>query len=76
LVKDEPDTISPRHFCLHVRNAIAAREYLAQQGIRIEETVKIAAAERFFIRDPDGNQIEILQWLRPYQPERDGKFRA
>ena len=43
--------------------------------IAIEETVKIAAAERFFVRDPDGNRIEILQWLRPYRPDRDGRFR-
>jgi glyoxylase I family protein len=38
--------------------------------------VKIAAADRFFIRDPDGNRIEILQWQRKYDPENDGLFSA
>ena len=67
-------TISPRHFCLHVENAELARTELAANGLKIDETVKIAAADRFFIRDPDGNRIELLQWLRPYHPETDGQF--
>jgi glyoxylase I family protein len=74
LLKDQPDTISPRHFCLSVTDAMAARRELAALGVRIDETVKIAAADRFFIRDPDGNRIELLQWLRPYEPETDGRF--
>ncbi len=74
LLKDKPDTISPRHFCLHVRDAVAARKELMAKGVSIDETVKIAAADRFFIRDPDGNRIELLQWQRPYEPERDGRY--
>ena len=42
----------------------------------LQETVKIAAADRFFVHDPDGNRIEILQWQRPYTPDIDGRFRA
>ena len=76
LLKPERDTISPRHFCLHVSDITAARAHVAARGIRIDETVKIPGADRFFIRDPDGNRIEILQWLRPYQPDRDGRYRA
>jgi catechol 2,3-dioxygenase-like lactoylglutathione lyase family enzyme len=76
LLKDRPDAISPRHFCLHVTSAAAARSRLTEKGVAIEETVKIAAAERFFVRDPDGNRIEILQWLRPYKPEQDGRYRV
>ena len=72
LLKPEPDTISPRHFCLHVSDATAARAHYQQLGLRVEETVKIAAADRFFLRDPDGNRIEFLQWERPYNPEVDG----
>ncbi len=74
LLKDTLDTISPRHFCLHVENIDFARAELAAKGLKIDETVKIAAADRFFIRDPDGNRIELLQWLRPYHPETDGQF--
>jgi glyoxylase I family protein len=76
LLKDKPDTISPRHFCLHVRDCRQARNYLTQKGVPIEETVKIPSAERFFIRDPDGNRIEILQWIEPYDPKVDGTFRV
>ena len=74
LQKAQADTISPRHFCLHTPDAKAARAYFAGLGVPIDETVKIAAADRFFVRDPDGNRIEVLQWERPYEPEKDGKL--
>jgi catechol 2,3-dioxygenase-like lactoylglutathione lyase family enzyme len=76
LLKPHPDTISPRHFCLLTPNAVAAREHLTRLGVAIEETVRIAAADRFFVRDPDGNRIELLQWVRPYDPPADGRFSA
>ena len=76
LLKPQPDTISPRHFCLYTPDAAGARAHLVQLGVPIEETVKIAAADRFFVRDPDGNRIELLQWERPYTPDTDGQFAA
>ena len=76
LFKPERDTISPRHFCLHVSDIAAARVHVTARGIRIDETVKIPGAERFFIRDPDGNRIEVLQWESGYDPERDGQYRV
>jgi catechol 2,3-dioxygenase-like lactoylglutathione lyase family enzyme len=76
LLKPRPDTISPRHFCLHCTDARAAREHFRGLGVPVEETVKIAAADRFFLRDPDGNRIEVLQWDRPFDPEKDGRFSA
>ena len=74
LLKDKPDTVSPRHFCLHVTDAVAARTHLMEHGIKLAETVKIPGADRFFIRDPDGNRIEVLQWERKYVPETDGAY--
>ncbi len=74
LQKPQADTISPRHFCLHTPDANAARAYFLGLGVPMDETVKIAAADRFFVRDPDGNRIEVLQWERPYEPETDGKM--
>src|SRR3954468_21911163 len=62
LLKPHPDTISPRHFCLFTPDAAAAREHFARLGVPVEETVRIAAADHFFVRDPDGNRIELLQW--------------
>jgi glyoxylase I family protein len=76
LLKDQPDTISPRHFCLHVTDAQAAREFVRSKGIRIDETVRVRAADRFFIRDPDGNRIEILQWEERYDPAKDGAYKV
>jgi catechol 2,3-dioxygenase-like lactoylglutathione lyase family enzyme len=76
LLKDQPDAISPRHFCLHVDDVNAARKTLRARGLKIDETVKVAAADRFFVRDPDGNRIEILHWDRPYVPATDGNFRV
>jgi catechol 2,3-dioxygenase-like lactoylglutathione lyase family enzyme len=70
LLKDRPDAISPRHFALRVTDAAAARTYFQEHGIATEETTPIPGAERFFIADPDGNRIEIIQWLRPYQEGR------
>jgi len=74
LKKPTPDTESPRHFCLRVEDVAEARAELRAKGLAIQETVKIAAADRFFVRDPDGNRIELLQWERPYRPDTDGRF--
>jgi catechol 2,3-dioxygenase-like lactoylglutathione lyase family enzyme len=74
LLKDNRDTVSPRHFALRVDDAAAARAYLRGKGVVIEETTPIPGADRFFIRDPDGNRIEIIQWLRAYAPEVDGQW--
>jgi catechol 2,3-dioxygenase-like lactoylglutathione lyase family enzyme len=67
LLKEKADTLSPRHFALRVADAASARRYFQGQGIETEETTPIPGADRFFIHDPDGNRIEIIQWLRPYR---------
>jgi len=66
LLKDRADTISPRHFALRVTDLAAARRYFQERGIPVAETTPIPGADRFFIADPDGNRIEIIQWHRPY----------
>lgn len=66
LHKEKPDTISPRHFALRVQDAKTARAYFREHGVETQETTVIPGADRFFIHDPDGNRIEIIQWLRPY----------
>src|SRR5262245_10599372 len=66
LRKPEPDTISPRHFALRVADAQGARNHFRQAGVATEETTPIPGADRFFVYDPDGNRIEIIQWQRPY----------
>lgn len=65
----EADPPSPRHVALHVEDAKAAREHLVAHGVAVTETVPIPGADRFFIHDPDGNMVEIIQWIRPYPRE-------
>jgi catechol 2,3-dioxygenase-like lactoylglutathione lyase family enzyme len=72
LLKDQPDSISPRHFALRVADVAAARSYFRARGIPAQETTPIPGADRFFIADPDGNRIEIIEWLRPYDPRQSG----
>jgi catechol 2,3-dioxygenase-like lactoylglutathione lyase family enzyme len=72
LRKDRPDSQSPRHFALRVADVRAAREYCQERGLATEETTPIPGAERFFIYDPDGNRVEVIQWLEPYDPRVSG----
>jgi catechol 2,3-dioxygenase-like lactoylglutathione lyase family enzyme len=71
LLQQRADFISPRHFALRVRDVAKARTYFHEQGVAIEETTPIPGADRFFIADPDGNRIEIIQWFRPYSSEEN-----
>jgi glyoxylase I family protein len=71
LLQDRPDTLSPRHFALRVRDAAAARAYFRARGVATQETTPIPGADRFFIADPDGNRIEIIEWQRPYSSEEN-----
>ena len=73
LLKDRPDSISPRHFALRVKDVSAARAYFRERGIPAQETTPIPGADRFFIADPDGNRIEIIQWQRPYSSEENAR---
>ncbi len=61
-ISPEADSKSPRHMALHVDDAQAARAYFSSKGIAVRETVAIPGADRFFIADPDGNRIELIQW--------------
>jgi glyoxylase I family protein len=68
LLKDQPDTLSARHFALRVADIQAARAHFAAHAVPMQETTPIPGADRFFIHDPDGNRIEIIQWLQAYDP--------
>jgi len=70
--RERAESASPRHFALHVGDAKAAREHCARLGVPTRETTLIPGCDRFFIHDPDGNLIELMQWFRPYCPATDG----
>jgi len=73
LLKPQADPISPRHFALRVVDAAAARDYFKSNQVPIQETTPIPGADRFFVSDPDGNRIEIIQWLHPYDPAENAR---
>jgi glyoxylase I family protein len=72
LFKDRPDTISARHFALRVDDAKAARAHFAAHGVPTQETTPIPHCDRFFVADPDGNRVEVIQWLEPYDATMSG----
>ena len=72
LLKAQPDTVSPRHFALRVKDARAARGHFHRHGIATDETTPIPHCDRFFVLDPDSNRIEVIQWLEPYDQVRSG----
>ncbi|HTU18162.1 MAG TPA: VOC family protein [Gemmataceae bacterium] len=72
LHKNEADSRSPRHFALRVADVQAARRHFRQHDVPIQETTPIPGADRFFIFDPDGNRIEIIQWLQAYDSAVSG----
>jgi catechol 2,3-dioxygenase-like lactoylglutathione lyase family enzyme len=48
------------HLAYHVQDVPAWRKRLASQGLELVEQPKIAGFDRFHIRDPFGNKIEII----------------
>jgi len=72
LLKHQPDSRSPRHFALRVKDVQTARSYFRAKSVPVEETTPIPGADRFFIYDPDGNRIEIIQWRERYDPVASG----
>jgi len=75
LQKPQPDTHSPRHFALRVADAKRAREHFRSRAVDIQETGPIPHCDRFFVSDPDGNRIELIQWIEPYDPASSGAAR-
>jgi catechol 2,3-dioxygenase-like lactoylglutathione lyase family enzyme len=72
LRKAQPDSRSPRHFALRVKDVQAARQYFKDRDVPCDETTVIPGCDRFFINDPDGNRIEIIQWIEAYDPMVSG----
>jgi len=66
LLESENHPPSGRHLALQVDDAQAARTRLRAKGIDINEAVLIPGADRFFVTDPDGNRIEIIEWKEAY----------
>src|SRR5438105_4390203 len=62
-IEDEADgLLSTRHICFAVVDLGAAERRLQDAGVKIiPDERPIPGAPRFYIRDPGGNRIEIVQ---------------
>lgn len=63
----QADPVSPRHIALAIEDAVAGRNYFQDKGITTREDIPIPGADRFIITDPDGNNIELIEWKETYQ---------
>ena len=60
---DEPyrPGCADQHLCLQVDHLEQMREQLKRHGVEPEETVVIRNRPRFFVIDPFGNRVELVQ---------------
>ncbi|MEZ4663527.1 MAG: VOC family protein [Caldilineaceae bacterium] len=63
----QPDAVSSRHIALAIDDAQAGRAYFSAKGVPTREDTPIPGADRFFIADPEGNNIELIEWKETYQ---------
>ena len=60
-IDPEPFPKSKRHVCFLVADLAKARAAAVADGVIIEEEGVAEGLQRFFVRDPGGNRIEIGQ---------------
>jgi catechol 2,3-dioxygenase-like lactoylglutathione lyase family enzyme len=62
-VEDEPrGPLSTRHVCFHVAGLAETEKRFRDAGCEIiPDPRPIPGTERFYVRDPGGNQLEIVQ---------------
>ncbi len=72
-----PDADRMYHFAIEVEDAEAMRVYLAAMGVKVPDSTPKGKTgnANYFIRDPNGNIVEIVQYLPTGWNVRDhGKF--
>ena len=58
------ENLSKRHVCYTVKNLSEAEEQFRQEGVEIlPDDRPIEGVQRFYVRDPGGNRLEIAQAL-------------
>jgi len=62
-VEDEhPAPLSSRHVCFYVSDLLETENRFRDAGVEIfPDPRPIPGTERFYVRDPGGNQLEIVQ---------------
>jgi catechol 2,3-dioxygenase-like lactoylglutathione lyase family enzyme len=56
------------HLCIEVDDIAAMRVQVTRQGVAIQETSVIDNRPRFFVTDPFGNRIELVQIVGKFTP--------
>lgn len=58
----ERGPLSSRHICFHVSDLRATEESFRAAGVEIiPDDCPVPGTQRFYVRDPGGNQLEIVQ---------------
>jgi len=58
-----PADASYQHFCLEVEGLEALREHLIARGVAVTEiSVGMDGSKQCWIKDPDGNSIELMEY--------------
>ena len=57
------DADGARHVALHIKDVRAAQKHLEALGFKLTPQPFVKNAERFYINDPDGNSVELIQWF-------------
>lgn len=72
LIRTQPASYTgPRsgdHLCIEVDDADAMRQHLATKHVAVRETSEIDGRPRFFVDDPFGNSIELVQVTGRFTP--------
>ena len=60
--REDSGPLSSRHVCFAVANLKAAEDRFREAGVEIIPDARpIAGTSRFYVRDPSGNMLEIVQ---------------
>jgi catechol 2,3-dioxygenase-like lactoylglutathione lyase family enzyme len=62
-ISEEPGAVnasSRRHVAFEVDDLAAARQQFVNAGYAVEEGRAIPGVQRFFVRDPSGNRLELF----------------
>jgi catechol 2,3-dioxygenase-like lactoylglutathione lyase family enzyme len=61
-VEEETNDLSSRHVCFRVSDLAEAEKRLRDAGVEIVSDPRpVPGTSRFYVRDPGGNQLEIVQ---------------
>jgi catechol 2,3-dioxygenase-like lactoylglutathione lyase family enzyme len=61
-VEDETNDLSSRHVCFRVSDLAGAEKRFREGGVEvISDPRPVPGTSRFYVRDPAGNQLEIVE---------------